>query len=80
MTTNEIYEKIKAKCNQNDCQEIIQEIDLRIRAGSTGGEINSAVGKYLWDLQISNPHAFEFLKEEINAYIELNRKNGIIIK
>ncbi len=48
---------------------VIDEIKLKIRSGSTGGEIGSLVGGYLKSLKDENHPAYTILKSEIDLYL-----------
>lgn len=50
-------------------KSVIEEIKLKIRSGSTGGEIGSLVGGYLKTLREENHPAYLILKPEIDLYL-----------
>jgi hypothetical protein len=52
-----------------DNKDIVNEIKLRIRSGSTGGEIGSLVGGYLKNLRDQNHVAYLMIKTEIDLYL-----------
>jgi len=52
-----------------DNEDIVDEIKLRIRSGSTGGEIGSLVGSYLKSLKDQNDGAYLIIKTEIDLYL-----------
>lgn len=60
--------------------DVINDIEYRISAGSTGGEIIGMVGKYLKDLEMTNPAAYSILIKEIEEYISDCKRIGRIIK
>lgn len=60
--------------------EIINDIKNCISAGSTGGEIAFIVGKYLKDMEKTNPTAYTLMRKEIEEYIIECKKEGLIIK
>ena len=50
-------------------EDIVNEIKLRIRSGSTGGEIGSLVGSYLKSLRDQNHSAYLIIKTDIDFYL-----------
>ncbi|MDR3694291.1 hypothetical protein [Mucilaginibacter sp.] len=50
-------------------EDIVKEIKLRIRSGSTGGEIGSMVGSYLKSLRDQNHIAYLTIKTDIDLYL-----------
>lgn len=79
MSVNEIINKIKEKAKANDQSEVIDEIDSLIKSGSTGSEITAMIGKYLYDIQYTNPNLYKILENEICNYLEYCYKNGLLI-
>ncbi|WP_310560429.1 hypothetical protein [Flavobacterium sp.] len=59
---------------------VINDIEICIMAGSTGGEITSMVGKYLKDLEKTNLRAYSLIRNEIEDYIVECKKEGLIIR
>lgn len=59
---------------------IIDDLNECIRAGCTGGEIDSMVGKYVKDLYIHNIDAYTVMKEDITKYLLELAKRGLIIR
>jgi len=58
---------------------IINDIEVCIASGSTGGEISGLVGKYLKDLELKNKQAYNILKKDIEQYILECKKQGLFI-
>jgi len=48
---------------------VVQEIELRVRSGSTGSEIGSLVGGYLKILRDQSHPAYLTLKAELDFYL-----------
>ena len=59
---------------------IINDIEICIIAGSTGGEITLMVGKYLKDLEKTNLTAYNLIKNEIEDYKIECKKEGLVIR
>lgn len=59
--------------------DVLNDIRKCISSGSTGGEISSAVGKYLKDLKLTNPIAYSLLESDIRSYIYECKKHGLEI-
>ena len=68
MDYTEILAIAKEKLS-SEYQYVIDEINLKIRSGSTGGEIGSLVGYYLKTLRDQNHPAYLILKDEIDLYL-----------
>ncbi|MBI5372667.1 MAG: hypothetical protein HZA79_11660 [Sphingobacteriales bacterium] len=79
MNLNDILERIRKKCREQNCIDVINEIDLRIESGSTGSEITAMVGKYLVDLKQLNSALYKSLENEILYYLQYCKEYGIII-
>lgn len=76
------YQKILKKAVdklQDKFPQVVEDIEDCISSGSTGGEIISSVGKYVKDLEFKNNEAYNILKNEIQEYLQLCKKNGRII-
>jgi hypothetical protein len=58
----------------------VNDIEICIMAGSTGGEITSMIGKYLKDLENTNIIAYNLIRNEIEQYIIECKKEGLIIR
>jgi len=52
-----------------DHEGVLNEIRVRIRSGSTGGEIGSMVGGYLKDLREQNNGAYLIMKADMDLYL-----------
>ncbi len=59
--------------------DVIAEVKSIASAGCTGIEIAMMVGKYLKDLEITNPKAYEVLKDDIIFYLSECRRQGLYI-
>ncbi len=68
MDYTEILTHAESKLDENN-KFVIDEIKLRIRSGSTGGEIGSLVGGYLKPLRDQNAPAYLILKNEIDQFL-----------
>lgn len=58
---------------------VIEELNVIISMGSTGGEIIAMVGKYLKDLEQKNLQVYEIMKKDILDYLNECRKQGLYI-
>ena len=79
MNYQKTLDTIKNKIG-DEFPSIINDIEICIMAGSTGGEITSMVGKYLKDLEKTNLRAYNLMKNEIEDYIIGCKKEGLIIR
>lgn len=79
MNYQKTLDTIKNKIG-DEFPSIINDIEICIMAGSTGGEITSMVGKYLKDLEKTNLRAYNLLRNEIEDYIIGCKKEGLIIR
>jgi hypothetical protein len=76
---NEIITAIKKKCAESNHLDVIDEIDLHINSGSTGGEIVLNVGVYLLSLKKNRIDLYKLVKDEIIAYVKACEENGIVM-
>ena len=79
MNYQKTLDTIKNKIG-DEFPSIINDIEICIMAGSTGGEITSMVGKYLKDLEKTNLRAYNLMRNEIEDYIIGCKKEGLIIR
>lgn len=79
MSYQKILDIFKNKIG-DEFPSVINDIEVCIMAGSTGGEITSMVGKYLKDLEKTNLIVFNLISNEINDYIIECKKQGLIIR
>ena len=59
---------------------VVNDIDLCILSGSTGGEITFNIGKYLINLETNNKEAYNILFNDITEYIDGCKKEGLNLR
>ena len=76
----ELLKIIQKKLNENGYSKISEDLSKIVRSGSTGGEITSMVGKYLYDLKNRNHKLNDLIGSEIDSFINYSYDQGLRIK
>lgn len=74
----EIQKIIEIKLNKKD-NYVINDIKNIISIGSTGGEIDSMLGKYFKDLKTKDTSIYNIIENDILKFLSVCKKNGLEI-